>query len=267
MPNRGMWIMNDTKRCCGYRGVWGCADDYPDHMVPVEMFSIHRNTHDGLKGKCFLCSALANAHTNPKYNTNSNAISKEAYKIAGSSSIFYKKPRDERLAIRKDAKRIHLLNTTPAEEVLAHIEKRTFPKLRDKKPKFNEGLPAAKPARKRTNLEPLDKLPPEGWVYIIAASRHASIMKIGSTFEYGIRDRLSEAKRWALAGSAVLLHKEWFSRCKQAESLVHKRLDYYRIVSPDAGDELFRTSFEHALANVMIIKNEVENDRKEQAVG
>ena len=130
-----------------------------------------------------------------------------------------------------------------------------------------DDLPATKPARKRTNLEPLDKLPPEGWVYIIAASRHASIMKIGSTFEYGIRDRLSEAKRWALAGSAVLLHKEWFNNCKQAESLVHKSLDYYRVVSPDAGDELFRTSFEHALANVMIIKNEVENDRKEQAMG
>ena len=164
---------------------------------------------------------------------------------------FYNLPKDvrrERTAMAREALEDKVVSLVPP-----------------KPPKDN--LPAAKPARTRTNLEPLDKLPPEGWVYIIAASRHASIMKIGSTFEYGIRDRLSEAKRWALAGSAVLLHKEWFSRCKQAESLVHKRLDYYRIVSPDAGDELFRTSFEHALANVMIIKNEVENDREKQEVG
>ena len=247
-----MWDMSDTKRCSGYRGVWKCADDYPDHMIPVEMFSISRDTHDGLKGKCLLCSALSNADTNPKYNITNNAISKEAYRIAGSSSIFYKKSKDERLSTRKDAKE--------------NIEAKAWLSTILPKPSRDD-LPVAKPARKRTNLEPLDKLPPEGWVYIIAASRHASIMKIGSTFEHGVRDRLSEAKRWALAGSAVLLHKEWFSRCKQAESLVHKRLDYYRIVSPDAGDELFRTSFEHALANVMIIKNEVENDRKEQTMG
>ena len=186
-----------------------------------------------------------------KRNPRTNAISKIAYKIAGGATTFYKKSRDERLLIRKEATKGYLLNERPADEVIEYLNK----------------LPERQPARKRANLEPLDKLPPEGWVYIIAASRHASIMKIGSTFEHGVRDRLSEAKRWALAGSAVLLHKEWFSRCKQAESLVHKRLDYYRIVSPDAGDELFRTSFEHALANVMIIKNEVENDRKEQAMG
>ena len=244
--------MSDTKRCSGYRGVWKCANDYPDHMIPAEMFSISRDTHDGLKGKCLLCSALSNADTNPKYNITNNTISKEAYRIAGSSSIFYKKSKNERLSIRKDARE--------------NIEAKAWLSIILPKPPMDD-LPVAKPARKRTNLEPLDKLPPEGWVYIIAASRHASIMKIGSTFEHGVRDRLSEAKRWALAGSAVLLHKEWFDNCKQAESLVHKRLDYYRIVSPDAGDELFRTSFEHALANVMIVKNEVENDRKEQAVG
>ena len=244
--------MNDTKRCSGYKGVWKCADDYPDHIVPVKMFSKRLGKGDGFKDKCKLCAFLSNTHHNPRHNPASNAISKEAYRIAGSSNIFYKKSKNERLSIRKNAR-----ENIEAKAWLSTI----FPRP----PKDN--LPAAKPARKRTNLEPLDKLPPEGWVYIIAASRHASIMKIGSTFEYGIRDRLSEAKRWALAGSAVLLHKEWFSKCKQAESLVHKRLDYCRIVSPDAGDELFRTSFEHALANVMIIKNEVENDRKEQAVG
>ena len=148
--------------------------------------------------------------------------------------LFYKKSKNERLSIRKDARE--------------NIEAKAWLSIIFPKPPMDD-LPVAKPARKRTNLGPLEKLPPEGWVYIIAASRHASIMKIGSTFEHGVRDRLSEAKRWALAGSAVLLHKEWFSRCKQAESLVHKRLDYCRIVSPDAGDELLAGYRRHARGN------------------
>ena len=245
--------MNDTKRCSGYKGYHVCADDYPDHMVPIEKFRICKR--DGRQPRCLRCDDYR-WHQRPKHPVTGEVKKNWKHRIAESSGGTQKTPEWQLFLDRAEVQwneeiKGHLLNTAP----------------RDKKPKFNQGLPAAKPARKRTNLEPLDKLPPEGWVYIIAASRHASIMKIGSTFEYGIRDRLSEAKRWALAGSAVLLHKEWFSRCKQAESLVHKRLDYYRIVSPDAGDELFRTSFEHALANVMIIKNEVENDRKEQAMG
>lgn len=243
--------MNELKRCTGNSGHWECDHDYPDHMVPFEEFPLDSSSKDGKHHRCIRCKKYYSGICNPKNNPRNNAISAIAYKMAGGYKSFYKKPVDERLLIRKEATKRYLLNKRPADEVIEYLNK----------------LPERQPARKRTNLEPLDKLPPEGWVYIIAASRHASIMKIGSTFEYGIRDRLSEAKRWALAGSAVLLHKEWFSRCKQAESLVHKRLDYYRIVSPDAGDELFRTSFEHALANVMIIKNEVENDREKQEVG
>ena len=262
--------MNDTKRCSGHKGHWECDEEHPDHIVPISEFNKDKNGQYGVGSRCKKCHRYSiSLDKHPiTGKLKRNWKTDHAKSLGGvRNTPDWQSYLDKAAVVWDQDVKSHLLNTAPAEEVLAHIEKRVFPKLRDKKPKFNEGLPAAKPARKRTNLEPLDKLPPEGWVYIIAASRHASIMKIGSTFEYGIRDRLSEAKRWALAGSAVLLHKEWFSRCKQAESLVHKRLDYYRIVSPDAGDELFRTSFEHALANVMIIKNEVENDRKEQAMG
>ena len=256
MPNRGMWAM----KIYNSFGNWWYEDDVcRKDGCNILINSCDNNYSKGRQGNfepkrimdCrdhyYADIKKRDVVNNPRRNT----ISKIAYKIAEGAATFYKKPKDERLLIRKEATKRYLLNERPADEVIEYLNK----------------LPERQPARKRTNLEPLDKLPPEGWVYIIAASRHASIMKIGSTFEYGIRDRLSEAKRWALAGSAVLLHKEWFDNCKQAESSVHKRLDHYRIVSPDAGDELFRTSFEHALANVMIVKNEVENDRKEQAVG
>ena len=71
-------------------------------------------------------------------NPRRNAISKIAYQIVGGSATFYKKPRDERLLVRKEATKRYLLNERPAEEVLAYIEKSSFPKLRDKKPKFNQ---------------------------------------------------------------------------------------------------------------------------------
>ena len=245
--------MSKTKICRGYKK--------PAHEVPISGFSKHPNTADRLQTICREC---ANAHGAEVFQINRKrhpitGVIKNNWKRSMAKKLGGEPSTPEWQSYLDKAETIWDKETKNIEaEAWLNIVFPTPPK---------DDLPAAKAARKRTNLEPLDKLPPEGWVYIIAASRHASIMKIGSTFENGIRDRLSEAKRWALAGSAVLLHKEWFSRCKQAESLVHKRLDYCRIVSPDAGDELFRTSFEHALANVMIIKNEVENDREEQEVG
>jgi len=247
--------MNDTKRCCGYKGYWTCAEKYPDHMLPIGEFGFENSGRGTLRGICRGCDRYKAASIRHPVTRTLKRDWKKAYaeSLGGTRGTpeWQSFLDSAEVQWRKETKDIEA-------EAWLNIIFPTPPK---------DDLPAAKAARKRTNLEPLDKLPPEGWVYIIAASRHASIMKIGSTFENGIRDRLSEAKRWALAGSAVLLHKEWFSRCKQAESLVHRRLDYCRIVSPDAGDELFRTSFEHALANVMIIKNEVENDREKQKVG
>ena len=244
-----MWAMSESKRCPGYA-------DRPAHMVPIVGFNSSGETLDYY---CVECRKTSRA-----YSTSNTIVALVEKYIPRK----IRRTHPQRIKMNAFAREVYLSNRTEQElkEFIEEIEDEAWLGTIFPTPPKDD-LPAAKPARKRTNLEPLDKLPPEGWVYIIAASRHASIMKIGSTFEYGIRDRLSEAKRWALAGSAVLLHKEWFSRCKQAESLVHKRLDYYRIVSPDAGDELFRTSFEHALANIMIIKNEVENDRKEQAMG
>ena len=44
-----------TKRCSGYKQHWQCAKDYPDHMVPVENFSVDRANKDGLQRPCRRC--------------------------------------------------------------------------------------------------------------------------------------------------------------------------------------------------------------------
>ena len=45
----------ETKRCSGYKGVWACGDNYPDHEVPVGEFGTDSYSSDGLQGKCRRC--------------------------------------------------------------------------------------------------------------------------------------------------------------------------------------------------------------------
>ena len=52
----------EFKRCSGYEGHWECADDYPDHRVPVGEFG---PDGDGLQGKCRRCKTYYNGKYNP----------------------------------------------------------------------------------------------------------------------------------------------------------------------------------------------------------
>ena len=47
----------NTKRCSGHKKHWECADEYPDHMVPVSEFHLSstRGRSDGIQGMCKKC--------------------------------------------------------------------------------------------------------------------------------------------------------------------------------------------------------------------
>ena len=75
MPDGGMWDMSQLmleqlKRCCGYKGHWACAHDYPDHMVPVSRFALSApgayGNRDGLQHHCKSCSDYRQAQR-PKH--------------------------------------------------------------------------------------------------------------------------------------------------------------------------------------------------------
>ena len=38
--------MSTLKRCGGYKGHHACAEEYPDHMVPIERFGLQRSSID-----------------------------------------------------------------------------------------------------------------------------------------------------------------------------------------------------------------------------
>ena len=42
--------MDELKRCSGYKGHWECADEYPDHMVPISRFNSKKSTGGSNQG-------------------------------------------------------------------------------------------------------------------------------------------------------------------------------------------------------------------------
>ena len=132
MPDWGMWDMSQLmleqlKRCCGYKGYWACAQDYPDHMLPFSEFGIYREAPTGRHHMCKSCMSMRDVPHHAISNIIDNAVSKIAYKVAGSSKGFYKLPKAVRVSIRKDAKRSYLLDHRPAEEVLEFL----FPETKE----------------------------------------------------------------------------------------------------------------------------------------
>ena len=124
-------------------------------------------------------------------------------------------------------------------------------------------LPGRKSSRSRGELPQMKPLVPEGWVYIISnPTVYPSVMKIGKTYPNGIRDRLSEARRW---GRSNLLHREWFADAVTAEKAVHWMLRDRKVVAHNVGEELFELTFNAALDAVLTVKENMEDGiRKEK---
>ena len=237
MPDGGMWDMIEFKRCSGHHGYWVCGEDYPDHMVPVGEFNAVVTTKSGLDSRCRRCLKYRNASSNSKNNPMSNAVSARAYTIAGGSKAFYELPKVERIALRDKVRedkqwneelRGHLLNTAPAEEVLAFI--------RSRKSEFGQ----SKPMTRRTITKVEGERVPEGWVYIVRNPDVPNIVKIGKTFPDGIPDIMSSARRF---GRAELVAKYEFKEAYKAEQSIHKRLERHNLRAlgyKDCGKELFQ---------------------------
>lgn len=128
------------------------------------------------------------------------------------------------------------------------------------KPKKTDDLPQRKSLRSRGEIPGMKPLVPEGWVYIISnPTISPTIVKIGKTYPNGLRDRLSEARRW---GRADLLHKEWFANAVVAEKAVHWLLREHKVIADNAGEELFEIAFNVALDAVLTVKENIKDDTR-----
>ena len=106
------------KKCSGYKGRHACEKDYPDHMVPVEQFNSHSNSKDGFQDKCWQCKKLSDKFSNDR----KNPIEALAARLVGGSKKYHALSKEDRHHVRSDAKRIHLLNTAPAQEYFNWVD-------------------------------------------------------------------------------------------------------------------------------------------------
>ena len=234
MPDWGMWNMSEFKWCSGFRGVWACEKDHPDHWVPKSEFHKHG---DGLQG---MCKACMSTHNYIQFNTSRprhpvTGVAKMNWKRETAKTIGGKPNEPEWQSYLDEAEsqwnteiKNHLLNTAPAEEVIAFIQSR--------KSEFGQ----SKPMTKRTITKVEGERVPEGWVYIVRNPDVPSIVKIGKTFPDGIPDIMSSARRF---GRAELVAKYEFKEAYKAEQSIHKRLERHNLRAlgyKDCGKELFQ---------------------------
>ena len=215
--------MTETKKCCGYKGLWKCGGDYPDHMVPVEEFGPRL---EALQNMCRRCKSYGGKFihdiSNPIFNPRNNAISARAYKIAGGSKAFYDLPKEKRIELRRVAKDA-VVGTTPRH-----------------KSEFGQSTPMTK--RETTVVE--GEQVPEGWVYVVYNPEVPSILKVGKTFPDGIPSIMSSARRF---GRAELADKFWFNEAYKAEQSIHSSLKKYNLRAlgySDCGMELFKCTLD-----------------------
>ena len=154
----------------------------------------------------------------------------------------------------------HLLNTAPAEEVLAFI--------RSRKSEFGQ----SKPMTRRQTIHVAGEKVDEGWVYIFKVYTYLEnhpgvhwVYKIGKTYPDGISNRISESRTFARSD---FIDKFWFEKAEMSEKEVHailRRFNLRALGYTNCGKELFMCSLEQAVSAI----NEVEKigNTKEQALG
>ena len=225
--------MTETKRCSGYKGEWAC--DYPDHMVPLELFSLDCTAQSGRHSCCKDCQKL--------YDTMYNTKISAAEKFVGSRKVLRSMTRAER------------------EEIFALLDSNVV----DIKPKLKSEFGQSTPMTKREISNVVGEAVPDGWVYVVRNPDAPCVLKIGKTFPNGIPDIMSSARRF---GRSELVDKFWFEEAYKSEQSIHALLKHCNLRTlghTDCGTELFKCTIEEAID--AITKVQSENDRPSVAVG
>ena len=170
MPDWGMWNMKN-KVCNSFGNFWYEGDTCPDCNVElsVDNSGYGAGTNGPTSGK---------AWGSPK-----------RIKYCEEDWLKRRKKMPSRISKKEKA---HLLNTAPAEEVLAFI--------RSRKSEFGQ----SKPMTRRQTIHVAGEKVDEGWVYVFKVYTYLEnhpgvhwVYKIGKTYPDGISNRISESRTFA----------------------------------------------------------------------
>lgn len=220
------------KICRGYRGHWECAEDYPDHMVPVSEFA---KCYNGLQTFCRRCQKYGVSFYNAKISS--------AIKLVGG------------------VKKLRAMTKEQRSEIFALVESQNNPIT----PRFKSEYGTSKPMTKRESTVVEGERIPQGWVYIVMNPDVSWVLKIGKTYPDGLSKIIASARRF---GRAELVDKFWFEDALQAEKDVHSILSKYNLRNldyQDCGMELFKCTYKEA--KDAITKVQSRYDRSSIAVG
>ena len=207
--------MVELKRCSGYKGHWGCSDEYPDHMVPTSRFGPHAGQSDGFQDKCKSCLKYRDGIKNPIQNP----IRAISYRLAGGFKAYYSLPKKAKSLLRNEAKQIL--------QIKASLETGVIPKFKSKKPKFNQGLYKSSLTTPRDSTKEVEPKEGPGFVYIfIDEMKMPGLRKIGATEV--VDNRLQASNTW---GAFTCLYRKEFKRRFEAETKIFELLDDYRVYS------------------------------------
>ena len=176
-----------------------------------------------------------NADYSAGYNGKTSGHAGQRKRVKYCRDDYLKRQREREVRLKK----ARLLNTAPAEEVIAFIE--------STKSEFGQ----SKPMTKRMSTEVEGEKVPEGWVYVVRNPDVPHILKIGKTFPDGIASIMSDARRF---GRAELLHKCWFWKAYKSEQSIHRALKKYNLRElgyTDCGKELFKCSIDIAMSAIL----------------
>ena len=202
-----------TKKCRGYNGHHACAEDYPDHILPIENFTKYHHRSVDIAGRCKVCVHYQNqiVGLNKQFNPRTNAISAIAYGYVGSSSKFYDLSKQERSHYRNMATMEYSKLVTGTPSFRTH---RALPKV--DRPK----------GRRVTIFKPDD---PRGFVYIFkdhmkSVNGWLYYYKVGAS--HNPQERLNQANTWGDFES--VWESKMVDDCASLEKEVHQALSKYR---------------------------------------
>jgi len=239
-----------TKKCRGYNGHHACAEDYPDHILPIENFTKYHHRSVDIAGRCKVCVHYQNqiVGLNKQFNPRTNAISAIAYGYVGSSSKFYKLPKEERSYYRKMAT-MEWSNTI-------HIGLHS---VKDKR-KQMDLHEVDRPSRKRLPHTEVDD--PRGSVYIFKdhMKSEPNLYKVGASWKPKLR--LREANVWG--DFEALFQSSQVADRASLEKEVHQHLSYYRVKGEWFQCEL--SLITKLIQELVEFRLEREHAREEQAM-
>jgi len=235
-----------TKRCSGHKGHWECADEYPDHMVPVTEFSVHTKREDGLQSECRKCRNYS-LSSRPRHPDTGQL--KMDWLTARAARYYGGTPKDRKsdlhwkacLAKAKEESKA-IAWVIPSGPILEHSNVVPFPE-KEKTPSLlsvvrDDGLPPGietDSERKAERSAKRTKYVPQGWLYAMKDHlKHAGILKLGKT--NNLRKRLSSANTW---GDFEIVYWVRVSNAVEAETMMHSAFFGRNIIR-----EWFRVSTE-----------------------